>query len=383
MKSRDLVRIVLGVFGLFSLAALIPCAIPAATAAMAGEELVQQLVRGARQEGRLRAAAVSSLGARGSSELADAFKRRFDLPMEVKIDLTSGGTAIAFEAISEHKAGIRPSYDVRNFTEESVLLLKGAGAAERIENWERILAGIDAKAYEIRRALSPQPLEGHGFTWGTRPHALLYNPRLIAEKDLPRTMKEYGNPKYKGKFSVPPNITRAMLGPTIYDKTEWLEIVKTWGRNKGHILRFPAGVSRLLLGELAFLYANAPDYFAEKAKDPNAPIGVSFFEDLPWVHLALNTVLKGTRSPNAAKLYALWSMSEEASQIYEKYAYAPNIFLETGPTARQIMKVYRERNIKPMTWFDSAKTLEVFLWYETKEGMEYAKSLDQAQREGR
>lgn len=382
MTSRRCVCIVV-LLGLWLSATLIPSAIPMATAAMSGEEMVQQLVRGARQEARLRAAAVSSLSAKGSTELADAFKRRFDLPIDLKIDLTSGGTAIAFEAISEHKAGIRPSYDVRNFTEESVLLLKGAGAAERIENWEPILAGIDAKAYKVRRALSPQPLEGHGFTWGTRPHALLYNPRLIAEKDLPRTMKEYGNPKYKGKFSVPPNITRAMLGPTIYEKSEWLEIVKTWGQNKGHILRFPAGVSRLLLGELAFLYANAPDYFGEKAKDPNAPIGVSFFEDLPWVHLALNTVLKGTRSPNAAKLYALWSMSEEAGQIYEKHADAPNIFLGTGPNAREITRVYRERNIKPMTWFDSAKTLDVFLWYETKEGMEYAKLLDRAQREGR
>jgi ABC-type Fe3+ transport system substrate-binding protein len=377
------VCIVVGLFGLWSLATLIPGAICTATSAMSGEELVQQLARGARQEGRLRAAAVSSLSARGSNELADAFKRRFNLPIDVKIDLTSGGTAIAFEAISEHKAGVRPSYDVRNFTEESVLLLKGAGVAERIDNWEQILAGIDAKAYKVRRGLSPHPLEGHGFTWGTRPHALLYNPRLIAEKDLPKTMKQYGDPKYKGKFSVPPNITRAMLGPTIYDKAEWLEIVKTWGQNKGHILRFPSGVSRLLLGELAFLYANAPDYFAEKAKDPNAPIGVSFFEDLPWVHLALNTVLKGARSPNAAKLYALWSMSEEASHIYEKHADAPNIFLETGATAREIMRVYRERNIKPMTWFDSPKTLDVFLWYETKEGMEYAKLLDRAQREGR
>ena len=356
---------------------------PATAKVTEGQRILQDLIKGARQEGSLRATATTSFSARGARELADAFKRRFGLAIEVKVDLTLGGLETVPQAIAEHKAKVRPSYDVRNFTEEAVLLLKDAGAAERIENWEPVLAEIDPKAYKVRDKLSPHPLNGYGFTSATRTHALLYNPKLISEEKLPRTMKEYGNPRYKGMVSVPPWITRAMLGPTVYDKDEWLEIVRGWGRNKAHVVPFAAGVSRLLLGELAFLYGNADYYFEEKAKDPNASIGVSFFEDLPWVHLVLNSVLAGTPNPNAAKLFALWSMSEEASNISEKYTYTPNLILGTGPISQEVMKLLKKRNIKPMTWFDSPKNLEVFLWYDTKEGKEYGKLLDRAQREGR
>ena len=68
-----------------------------------------------------------------------------------------------------------------------------------------------------------------------------------------------------------------MFGMLKYDKNEWLDTVRSWGRNKGHMLAFAAGIERLLLGELSFLYANAYYYFEQKALDPNAPIGLSFF----------------------------------------------------------------------------------------------------------
>ena len=103
-------------------------------------------------------------------------------------------------------------------------------------------------------------------------------------------------------YSLPPWITTAMFGILKYDKNEWLDTVRSWGRNKGHMLTFAAGIERLLLGELSFLYANAYYYFEQKALDPNAPIGLSFFQDITNLHRAMNVVLEGTRHPNAASL---------------------------------------------------------------------------------
>jgi ABC-type Fe3+ transport system substrate-binding protein len=348
-----------------------------------GRPVLQQLIDGARREGNVRVTTPTSFDARRAGELTDAFKRRFGLDIKIKVDFTLGGLETASPAIAEHKAGIRPSYDVRYFTEEAVFLLKNAGAVERIENWATALAEIDPKAFKVKDRLSPYPLDGYGFTWGTRTQALLYNPKLMVREKLPKTMKEYGNPRYKGMFSVPPWITRAMVGPAIYDKGEWLEIVRSWGRNKAHVVPFTAGLSRMLLGELSFLYANEYQYFEEKAKDADAPIGLSFFEDLPWMHLVMNAVLKGTPNPNAAKLFALWTISEEGSHILEKHSYTTNVILGTGPISREVTKLLKERSINPMTWFDSQKTLDLFLWYETKDGIEYSKLLDRAQREGR
>jgi iron(III) transport system substrate-binding protein len=353
---------------------------PTTTASQA----MRQLIDGARREGRLNLSAVSSQGAKGGKALADAFKRRFGLDnMNVSIDLSRGSAGDAHKVIAEHEAGIPPSFDVRYFVDEAVLLLKEARAIKRIDNWEMLLKEMNLRTYEARNKLSPAPFDGFGFTFATRTDALLYNPKRIAEKDLPKTRIEYGHPKYKGMYSLPPWITTAMFGILKYDKNEWLETVRSWGRNKRHMLAFGAGIERLLLGELSFLYANAYYFFEQKALDPNAPIGLSFFQDLTNLHRAMNVVLEGTRHPNAAQLFTLWSATEEASLLFQEYASHPNIYLGTGPISSGELTELQKRKIDHVTWFDSPKTLKEFLWYETSEGKSYAQLLDRAQREGK
>jgi iron(III) transport system substrate-binding protein len=345
---------------------------------------MKQLVDGARREGRLTVSLVSSQGAKGGKALGDAFKRRFGLDnMSITIDLSRGSAGDAHKAIAEHEAGITPSFDVRYFVDEAVLLLKEARAIKRIDNWEMLLKDINPKAYEARNKLSPAPFDGFGFTFATRTDALLYNPKRISEKDLPKTRIEYGHAKYKGMYSLPPWITTAMFGILKYDKSEWLDTVRSWGRNKGHMLTFAAGIERLLLGELSFLYANAYYYFEQKALDPNAPIGLSFFQDITNLHRAMNVVLEGTRHPNAASLFTLWSTSEEASLLFQEHASHPNIYLGTGRISHGELSELQKRRIDPITWFDSPKNLSAFLWYETAEGKSYGQALDRAQREGK
>jgi iron(III) transport system substrate-binding protein len=352
--------------------------------AATGSQTMRQLVDDARREGRLNLSAVSSQGAKGGKALADAFKRRFGLDnMNITIDLSRGSAGDAHKVIAEHEAGIPPSFDVRYFVDEAVLLLREARTIKRIDNWELLLKEMNPRAYDVRNKLSPTPFDGYGFTFATRTDALLYNPKRIAEKDLPKTRLEYGHSKYKGMYSLPPWITTAMFGILKYDKNEWLETVRSWGRNKRHMLAFGAGIERLLLGELSFLYANAYYYFEQKAVDPNAPIALSFFQDLTNLHRAMNVVLEGTRHPNAAQLFTLWSATEEASLLFQEYASHPNIYLGTGPISSGELTELQKRRIDHVTWFDSPKTLKTFLWYETPEGKSYAQALDRAQREGK
>jgi hypothetical protein len=97
----------------------------------------------------------------------------------------------------------------------------------------------------------------------------------------------------------------------------------------------------------------------------------------------MNVVLEGTRHPNAAQLFALWSMSEEASLLFQEHASHPNIYLGAGSVSSGELAELKKRRIEPVTWFDSPKTLSSFLWYETPEGKSYAQALDRAQREGK
>jgi ABC-type Fe3+ transport system substrate-binding protein len=148
------------------------------------------------------------------------------------------------------------------------------------------------------------------------------------------------------------------------------------------VLNYAAGVERMLLGDLKFLYGNADYYYEHRRKDPKAPIGLAFFQDLTSMRETMYAVRKGARHPNAARLFALWASGAEAGAILDKYAVIENLVLGKGQTTEEIAKALKARNITPVGWFDSQQNLEKFNWYSTTEGKEYARALARAQREG-
>ena len=138
-----------------------------------------------------------------------------------------------------------------------------------------------------------------------------------------------------------------------------------------------------MLGDLKFTFGNADTYFEHKERDPKAPIGLTFFEDLTTIRPTFYVVRKGAKHPNAAKLFELWAAGGEASEIFEKYGHLENQVLARGPISQKVAETLKARNIKALSWFDSPQTLEKFRWLETKEGQDYSRAIAIAQREGK
>jgi len=382
MRRRESINIFVIGLAIATAALLIMLPSEVRAASSDGQRLLQRLVDGARKEGQLNLMIVSSLGEKGSRELINAFKKRFELEITINADLSGQESQKFNQAVAETKAGIPPTFDLMQGPAETVLSLKDAGGTERITDWQSLLAEVAPEAYKVRDRVSPSILAEYGFLWSTRTTAILYNPKAISERELPKTWQDLANAKYRGAFSVPPWTTITLLGLLKYDKDEWLELVKGIGRNKRDILTYDSGVQRVLLGDLKFTYGNADSYFEQKEKDPKAPIGLKFFEDLTTIRPTLYVLRKGARHPSSAKLFALWATSSEANQIFEKHAIVENSILETGPISRKMAEILKGRNIKPMSWFDTPQTVEKFQWLSTPAGMEYARAIAKAQREG-
>ena len=384
MKRYLCGRIFLGVMFAVLATRILPTT-PALTEAASaeGKRALQQLIEGARKEGQLDLMITSSMGQKGAAEMVSAFKQRFGLDIKLNADLSGQESQTFNKAVVETKGGIPPTFDLMQGEAANILSIMDAGGAEPIKGWEELLAEAVPESYKIKEKISPQILAGYGFLWSTRTTALLHNPKLISEADLPKTWKQKGDPKYKGAFSMPPWISALLMATLKYDRAEWLEIVKALGRNKQQVLTYDAGAERMLLGDLKFLYGNADMYFDKKAKDPNAPIGETFFEDLTTMRQVLYVVRKGARNPNAAKLFALWATGAEANELFEKYAFTENSVLGRGPISRKIVSALEKKNIHVISWFDSAQTVEKFRWLSTNEGKEYAKAIAKAQREGK
>jgi len=386
MKIGDSRVVIMFITGLVMGAAslLLSLTVPqvAGAASAEGKQAFQKLVEAVKKEGQLDLP-TGTLAEKGAKEMTEAFKRRFGLTINVASTTGTMESQEFNKAVAETKGGIPPTYDLLDGSAENVLNLIDAGGAEPIANWEILLAEIVPEAYLVRHGVSPGPLAGYGFVWSTRTLALLFNPKLISERELPRTWKEKGDPKYKGAFSVPPWISAATMGILSYNKDEWLDIIRAVGRNKRDVLTYDAGVQLMMLGELRFLYGNAGQFFEHKLRDPNAPIGMTFFSDITTVRQVMYVVRKGARHPNAAKLFTLWASSAEAGRIFDKDSSIENVVLGKGATTEKIVAVLKERNIKPLSWFDNSQTLEKLRWFETKEGRDYARALATAQREGK
>ncbi len=345
---------------------------------------LQQLIEGARKEGQLNWYPVSSLGTDGAKAISQVFNKRFGLNLRINADVSGNISTVFSKAIVESKSGIPPTFDVLYGPDHRAFEVKEADGLERVDNWEAILKEISPEAYAVRQKVSPLDIAGYAFLWANRIKCLNYNTDLITEAELPQTIADLGNPKYKGAFSLSPFVTDAEFGTLIYPRDKWMEIVRTWGALNPAIMTYEAGVQRMLLGEFKFLPSNGEYIFEVKGKNPKAPIGVSFFKDLTANSYVFHMVRKNAKNPNAAKLFTLWTTTPEANRFFEvDYITSPNLVLGTGPISKQLNTLMKEKNIKPVSWFDSKEGLEKLLWYyRTEEGKRYVAEMAKA-RTGR
>jgi ABC-type Fe3+ transport system substrate-binding protein len=339
-----------------------------------------QLVEGARKEKQVYLYPTTS----GSEEVVQAFKqylRRLGLEIELKVDASGGSFQKISQAIGETKQGIAPTYDVQFGGAHEIIHLLDVKGVKRIDNVEQFLSEIAPQALPALDKISPGPFKDRVFTFGHWIKAVVYNPKLISVKELPRTHKELTDPKYKGAFALPPWTSDADAALLAYDKDEALEIIKGIGKNKAATERESAAVNRMLLGEFKFVNANAHYYHEFKGKDSAAPIGLEFFRDYTTVNEAMYFVREGARHPNAATLFVLWTLSKEGQQVFEKATSQPHLYLPSSLIGSEMTKMMKARNVKLVSYVDNEESLKKLRWIgETKEGKDWAKAIAQAWR---
>jgi len=346
----------------------------------ASKKIFNQLIEGARKEKQVYIFIMTS----GSEEVAGAFKgylRRLGLDIELKIDAAGNSFTKISQAIGETKQRIVPTFDIQFGGAHEIIHLLDVNGVRQIDNLEPLLSEIAPQALPVLNKISPGVFKGRAFTFGHWVKAIIYNPKLISQGDLPKTHKDLGQPRFKGAFALPPWTSDADASILAYDKDEALEMIKGIGKNKAATEREEAAVNRMLLGEFKFVDANQYYYNQYKAKDPNAPIGVEFFRDYTTVNEAMYFVREGARHPNAAILFVLWTLSKEGQQVFEKSAFAPNIYLPSSEGGKELMKTVAEKNIKLVSYVDNEESLKKLRWLgETNEGKEWAKAVGVAWR---
>lgn len=158
-------------------------------------------------------------------ELANAFASGFEAASGIKVAVRAGSDADLANQIIEE--GDRSNADVF-ITEEP-----GQAAALGVKG---LFSPVDAATLaKVDPRFNPE--SGTWLAYSGRSRAIFYNPSLISEENLPKSIFELTDPEWKGKFAYAPS--GAFVGTVTYlintigeEKTlEWLHGIKENGEN--------------------------------------------------------------------------------------------------------------------------------------------------------
>jgi iron(III) transport system substrate-binding protein len=158
-----------------------------------------------------------------------------------------------------------------------------------------------------------------GFYWGMRAtlSVIAHNPKIVSEKDAPKTWKDLLNTKWSGKLvTAHPGYSGIIL-------THILALVNQYGwdyfrdlaKNKPHIVQSandPAGV--VASGERP-VGVNGAEYFYYKTLKQGNPIKIIYPQEGVPLVVSPIAIAKDAPHPNAGKLFLEFIFSKESQQL--------------------------------------------------------------------
>src|SRR5213594_2108798 len=240
--------------------------------------------------------------------VVDAFTKQTGIQVDLKVGKPSG---LANEIRMEKT---RPRGDLYISTESGIVeILTKEGLLDPYQS-----AATKAVPADFRSAAG---------TWtgiSGRARIMLYNKNLVLENDVPKSIFELSNPRWKGKLAIAGTRERTTLAwatalVALKGETFTRDFLKGLHANDLKILTDNTevwqGVGR---GEFAIGLTNSPNYYL--ARQNNLPVGVVYPDQETGgfgtpVNPNAVAVIKGTANPEAAHKFIDFLLSPEGQRI--------------------------------------------------------------------
>ncbi len=260
------------------------------------------LISAARKEGKV--IWYTSLSLPSSTKFAQLFMDKYK-GIEVEIHRT-GSQRVLQRVMQEASAGIKNADIIHTSDAGHFELLKKKGlilkhAPKGVESFPAGFKDKDGYYYGLRATLS----------------VIAYNPKIVSDKDAPRSWKDLLDSKWRGKMVTAHPSYSGIIA------THVLALVNLYGwdyfqqlaKNKLHLVQSandPAGV--VASGERP-VGANGAEYFYYKTLKQGNPIRIVYpKEGIPLV-VSPVAVAKDAPHPNGAKLFMDFVFTREAQQM--------------------------------------------------------------------
>ena len=269
---------------------------------------IDDLIKGAKQEGTIEFYAPSTLTPQGAQALGAAFNKKYSLNIKLQYSPSGNMTRDIGKVVGLGASGVPPEWDLMVVTDahHATLWVK-----KMHEPFDYKSIGVDPKAIQY---------DNGAVSFANQFVLPAYNRKLVAAKDVPKSWDDLLNPKWKGKIGVSSATHHmARLAAAPWGEAKTTAFVKALTKQDLMLGRLGEIYNRLLLGEI-LIAVSISDSEIKSASHKTAP--VVFAESVsPLIAPAYEAcVPKHAAQPKVAHLFAACLTTPEAQKIWESYA---------------------------------------------------------------
>lgn len=276
-------------------------------------QALSELIEGAKKEGTLRGqwSENSFGGSVGLAEAVTAINKKYGLNLKAQFTPGPDMQRLMLRIIQEAAAGQPASTDVYLGNSQAMLQASKDKVLKPVE-WGKIL----------ERKLSPegsfQPIapDNTYVAFATTVVGIQYNTNLVKGADIPRSLNDVLNPKWKGKIASTPYAAgmREFAMPELLGREYMLEFTKKLSKQIAGLIR--CGESeRITSGEFLMLVMTCGGNDSIVLGRTGAPIAHTVVQEGTVLHMRYAGVPKNSRSPNAGALLAAYLQTPEGQAL--------------------------------------------------------------------
>jgi ABC-type Fe3+ transport system substrate-binding protein len=270
--------------------------------------------------------------------------------------------------IASVDVGGKPELSFYSTTGGDMPMFVSGGYAQRVENWQAILAEINprVKSGAVKPTdVSPAGYAGYGFAHSNRLKGVGYNTSTPL-KDLPQTYAEIADPKYKGQYAIEPWTSHwEALGYNYYQdrRDEFIALMNTIGKNTYVVSRSHQLIPRMAQGEIKFMTLNAEVVAEFNAKNPGAPLDYYFMKDMTLLETTAIFMPPKGPAPATATLWVLFLSHPDVQAL--RPPDAPNVMYGEQPSDQKMKERLQGKNV--WDWEKDESTTKYWTWINAKE----------------
>jgi ABC-type Fe3+ transport system substrate-binding protein len=303
-----------------------------------------RIVEGARSEGVVKVAiAPSGHTAVSMRRLSREIQKKYGVTLDIQFAPTARMAVELSKAMMEYKLGSAPTYDLMTLTIGNVVQGVEAGIFEKVD-WASLLD--KATPTEVIVGKPGTPLYGYALVSYTTHRGLMYNPRKIPPEQVPKTLADLADPKWRGRVGIHnyPRVWAELAFVSGKEKT--LSEIRAIMKNKAIQGAYSDLQSRYLLEEIWMAHSGSA--YLQEARMKGVSAEWQSLEVSDVVHV-VSVVRVGAKHPNAAKLVAVYLASSDGSKLHLDGAGAGN-FLYPGNYEYSIAARDKKQGLLYFAW---------------------------------